>query len=446
MKMKIVFVSREYPPSRRMGGIAVYISETARFLRARGHEVIVVSASDDIYKFDIEDDHGVRVYRLPGGDFYISTSPSLVSRVRSHLRRLFRYVSYRKRIAEFLSELEESEGFDLVEFADYGGEAFWWSRKQATKPWVVRLHTPTLLDRDAGAPYRFGDNPINYMLGRLEMRILASAHAISSPTRALAGLVASWSNVEREAMYIIPNSINCSNWTPIPSIRSTERAAMGKSEQQGKQFEEKVYRLFSAGTIVHSKGYGELTAAVELLRQQGMAVELTLAGKEGALARALQRQIARRNMGWLKILGLVSRADLVASYRAADLVVFPARWDNFPVVCIEAMASGALILSSNRGGLGEIIQDKVDGFTLDNLTPEALAEAIKNILTMKEEEKNAIRQRALENSRGYDNELIVARLEKFYITLIEGFRKRGKRRIIGKEEVTANEDMERNMG
>lgn len=45
--MHIVFVSREYVPTFRGGGIASYIKETAIGLVKKGHRVTVICASDD---------------------------------------------------------------------------------------------------------------------------------------------------------------------------------------------------------------------------------------------------------------------------------------------------------------------------------------------------------------------------------------------------------------
>lgn len=45
--MHIVYVSREYPPAIRMGGIASYVREIAETMVKRGHNVTVIAANDN---------------------------------------------------------------------------------------------------------------------------------------------------------------------------------------------------------------------------------------------------------------------------------------------------------------------------------------------------------------------------------------------------------------
>lgn len=65
--MHIVYVTREYPPSLRGGGIASYVKEMAHGLYELGHQVTVIAASDDTRLSSEYDDNGVRVIRLKGG-------------------------------------------------------------------------------------------------------------------------------------------------------------------------------------------------------------------------------------------------------------------------------------------------------------------------------------------------------------------------------------------
>lgn len=69
--MHIVFVSREYVPTFRGGGIASYIKETAIGLVKKGHRVTVICASDDTNEESEYMDDGVSVIRLSGGDFVV---------------------------------------------------------------------------------------------------------------------------------------------------------------------------------------------------------------------------------------------------------------------------------------------------------------------------------------------------------------------------------------
>ena len=96
--MHICFVCREYPPSLRGGGIASYIKEVAHGLHDAGHRVTVIAASDDTRLSSDEDDEGVRVIRLSGGDFLIPQVEG--NSLLKKFRMFYRFYAYRKRIRE----------------------------------------------------------------------------------------------------------------------------------------------------------------------------------------------------------------------------------------------------------------------------------------------------------------------------------------------------------
>src|ERR1035438_8032142 len=63
--MKIVFVSKEYPPSPRSYGIGTYVFETSNALSRAGHQVTVIAASDDAVSSQDRMEGCVRVIRIP---------------------------------------------------------------------------------------------------------------------------------------------------------------------------------------------------------------------------------------------------------------------------------------------------------------------------------------------------------------------------------------------
>src|SRR6266403_1895409 len=146
LQMRMAFISREYPPSARAGGIATYVWECAHWLVDHGHQVYVIAASDDVSVECEYIEQGVNVTRLPGGDFFIGSSHSVFNTARSLVRRLVCHRSYRRRVAARLQSLVDAGFVDLVEFPEYGNEALVWAETTPTSPWVVRLHTPAVLD------------------------------------------------------------------------------------------------------------------------------------------------------------------------------------------------------------------------------------------------------------------------------------------------------------
>ena len=58
--------------------------------------------------------------------------------------------------------------------------------------------------------------------------------------------------------------------------------------------------------------------------------------------------------------------------------MFPAE-DDFGIVCVEALASGAPVVALGRGGATEIVRDGVDGALVPEPDPQLFAETVRRI-------------------------------------------------------------------
>jgi glycosyltransferase involved in cell wall biosynthesis len=66
-------------------------------------------------------------------------------------------------------------------------------------------------------------------------------------------------------------------------------------------------------------------------------------------------------------------------YAAADIFVFPTRWDTFGIAVIEAMASGLPVVASNLNALPEIVGDGTSGLLVPMEDAAALGAAIERL-------------------------------------------------------------------
>jgi glycosyltransferase involved in cell wall biosynthesis len=73
----------------------------------------------------------------------------------------------------------------------------------------------------------------------------------------------------------------------------------------------------------------------------------------------------------------VSKTELGARYRAADLLVFPTLGDGFGLVIQEAMCSGTPVLTTPCGGGPECITDGVDGWLVPPRDVDALVDRLR---------------------------------------------------------------------
>lgn len=410
--MNIAFVTREFPPSKRCGGIASYVWENSKYLSSLGHNIFIIAASDDVFREYEYTERDIKIIRLSGADFYInnSTSASVIDSIRSRYRSILSYRSYREQISKCLEKLISKHDIDVIEFPEFGNEALKWAHNKSSVPWIVRLHGSTFINRKTGGPISFFSSPLIWWFGKQELITLKKANAISSCGSDIAIKEAKLAGIDAKKITIIPNSINYSDWS-----KNTAQIIKSKSSP---------YKIFSAGTVADGKGYAELVEAVMQLKKKGINIKLTIAGKKGKLGRQIDKMISDSPFyrECICLMGSVDRSKLSGLYSTSDLVVFPSWWEPFGLVCIEAMAAGAIVLASSAGGMSEVIIENINGFLVTPKDSQILAEKIISILTIPNETKQKIRTNAAERIKEkYCHEKVIEMQLNFYKRVINDF-------------------------
>ncbi len=80
----------------------------------------------------------------------------------------------------------------------------------------------------------------------------------------------------------------------------------------------------------------------------------------------------------VRLLGI--RQDVERILAAADIFLLPSLWEGFPIVSLEASASGLPIVSSNVPGLREAVVDGTTGLLLPVDHPDAFANALIRLI------------------------------------------------------------------
>ncbi|MBI2014573.1 MAG: glycosyltransferase [Candidatus Rokubacteria bacterium] len=84
---------------------------------------------------------------------------------------------------------------------------------------------------------------------------------------------------------------------------------------------------------------------------------------------------------WLRRLGPLPNADVLALYPVADVVVVPSVVpDALSRVILEAMTAGRPVVGTRVGGTPELVLDGVTGLLVEREDPEGLARAIERLL------------------------------------------------------------------
>lgn len=403
--MHICFVCREYPPSLRGGGIASYIKEVAHGLHDAGHRVTVIAASDDTQLSLDEDDEGVRVIRLSGGDFLIPQVEG--NSLLKKFRMFYRFYTYRKRIREKILSLGD---VDVIEVPEYGAEGYFLN--DIGFPVITRLHTPMLLDH-----YHFSLQKLSqanwqyFWQGCKELKVMKEARYITSCSTSLKEWSQKFLGIHSDKIKVIYNPILSERWSSNSFLHSA-------AVKDGKK------HILFVGTVCDWKGCGDLADACKLLADSGEIgdIQLDLVGKTGAYADELKAKYGKEKC--FHLVGKLPREEVMKRYAQADVVCFPSWWENMPMVCIEAMLSGAVVIGSNSGGMSEIIEDGKSGFLMTPRDPQILADKIKEVCMLPLEAKEKVRKKAHERiMQNFDMKVIIPQMVDYYQMVIDNDKK-----------------------
>lgn len=130
--------------------------------------------------------------------------------------------------------------------------------------------------------------------------------------------------------------------------------------------------------VGNRKPHKNLTVAVEalaLLRNEAPDLRLVIVGDvfqgwESVLDRAVELGVRER---LVEVSG-ASDADLRALYAGCEALLFPSLYEGFGLPVLEAMASGAPVVASNRSSVPEVVGDA--GLLVDPEDPRGFAEAV----------------------------------------------------------------------
>lgn len=250
--------------------------------------------------------------------------------------------------------------FDLIE-APENGLAYISRRMPGRK--IIRLHGghQYLANERGSAPV-----PWKAWLERISFRkahhICAVSHYVADRTRAALQL-------GDQPITIIPNPVDTTLFRPHPGI----------AEVAG--------RIVYAGSLVEQKGVFDLLEAFARISAAEPQTELHLYGRDttdaasGESCRArLLAGAGERLASRIVFHGPVSQTELSRAFAAAQVLVFPSHAEAFLLVCLEGMAAGKAVVTSDIGPAREIIIPDETGLLCKPRQPESIAAAVLAVL------------------------------------------------------------------
>jgi len=124
--------------------------------------------------------------------------------------------------------------------------------------------------------------------------------------------------------------------------------------------------------------YKRADIAVRAFARLGMRLVVVGEGRERAALEAIARDSSLLPLANIAFAGHLDDATLRQLLGVARGLIFPAE-DDFGIVCVEALASGAPVVALAAGGAPEIVRDGIDGALVATADSDAFADAVLRV-------------------------------------------------------------------
>lgn len=383
--MRICIVSVEYPPFRG-GGIGTYAYNMSRFLAEAGHEVHVIANAWVDHATTppppLEQQGNLWIHRVDAITNHYGPRPPFDDdddRMGKVCRWWDSSLFWSTLAAQKLEEVCAQHKIDVVEYPECYAESYIamrWRRLGNTKvdvPMTLTLHSP-IHEVTVNNLYRMYEGWFRRR-DTMEEYCIRNADMLSSPSQALVHIVNRRLGLDpaQHPCDVIYNPMDFESLPDLPAA--------------GQIGEDEPMTLLSVGRVEPRKGIKYLIDAASLLMDRYPQLKVHFIGKDcdagevpGSTTEFMQRRIRSDLRDRFIFEGLRPRAEVLKRYSSATAYIHPAPWDNLPYALCEAMAYGACVISSDNGGMAEVIVDGESGVLFPTKNVEALAAAIERVL------------------------------------------------------------------
>jgi glycosyltransferase involved in cell wall biosynthesis len=410
--IKTLMLSLEYS-SGVGGGVGTHVQELSKGLAMAGDSVILLSGTVGQPGHFVE---GRRSVHLVAPDQHQQSGRSIVQGILDYNRTFASYA--RERI------LSSESSPDLIHCHNW-----------ITFPAAVEIA------RAAGIPVictiHYLSHPIEPWWGQMpdpeifsqERDHFRSGHDFIAVSQSIRSLMRDYYSVPERRVRVIYNAVD-----PELFLESSiSKESLERLRTIVAPAKEKIV-LFT-GRFHPMKGIPALLQSAALVLQEEPDVRYLLAGQPDSKAFALEfRDLLQQNpilKQKITFLGTLSRRRVALLYSVADVALLPSVYDPCPYAAIEAMAAGVPLVASDGGGLAELVDHGVTGFTVPVRVHETglrsvdAAELAQATLALLRDENlvrkmgKAARQKAAE---AYSLEIMVRLTREAYQDTLDKFR------------------------
>ena len=298
-----------------------------------------------------------------------------------------------------LIQLVNKERIDILHLHGYGATTF-------GRICGALINIPCIVHEhmfDAKIP--FYQRVADYFLSRFATCSIAVSKSVRD-------FLVQYRSLDREKVHIIYNGV------PLEAFDIPKPALSSSNEQPWKiKFNIPAsYKVIGiVGRLNIIKGHSYFLEAAQKVLREYLNVTFLVVG-DGELKGSLKKQC--KNLGIDEHVIFTGYCSNVPSLlKEIDIKVIASLSEGVPLTLFEAMAAGCAIVSTNVGGLGEVIENNETGFLVPSKDPNALAEKI--LLLLKDPELcSVMAHRARQASKQFDIRNTVQQMEQCYEEII----------------------------
>lgn len=344
-----------------LGGAELQMFLLAKFLKKEKYRVFLACLSNpslDHWCKQFED-AGIKVFRIP-------------SRQKNHPKIFF-----------VLRKILREEKIDLIHIHLWNpasGRSAFLAARNCHVPYIVTEHDPFRL------------NPLKRGLKRFLIKKPSGVIAISKENQEF---LKQEYRGKLQNIHWIPNGIDIEAWkNETEKLSDIDRR---KVREEIFQARENDFVITNIATLHERKGQETLLKGFALLLKKDFrhspeqlspvfagtpslrsGVRLVLVG-DGEYRQKFERLTQDLKLqDKVKFLG--HRNDVMRLLPASDLFVLPSHREGFGLAILEAAMAKLPVVASNIGGIPDIIEDGKDGILVPPRNPEALADAMKDLI------------------------------------------------------------------
>jgi glycosyltransferase involved in cell wall biosynthesis len=391
--VKVCFISPEYLPLS--GGTGAYVYYLSNALMKRGNSACIVTGYDESRDVKVNQQHYI---------FFLKTLKAPV--VKSFL---FAGAASRK-----LNKIRGSFPVDITHvnlplvpsFAVPAGFG---------KTLISTVHSTWKGEAEAikGEPYnRLNSNEkfmvsFNWFLRVFEEKMLERSNKIIAVSDFTRRELLQYYKVKEDKIRVIHNGVNVDKFKPATD-KLKAKAELGFSPEDK--------AILSVGRLYARKGLFTLIESMVLVTRKFRNAKFIIAGK--GLSNEMKKLVNyAAKLGVednIVFTGYFPDKKLPRLYQAADIFAFSTFYENLPFAVLEALSTGLPVVTTNVGGIPEMIDNGKNGFLVEPFNSRELADRILYYLEhpAAASEMALLARKTIENQ--FDWRLIVKKVVKVY--------------------------------